>query len=125
MVSKRTYDRILLQGFAGRGGPFVTNACRGQLYDAQVLRGIERADNTSARRCSAAAIAHSASAWDPEFFEPGSAAAVDECSAMVGRSACCGAPWLTPWAGLSPERVGPVGGADTGSVPFVPLKPIT
>jgi hypothetical protein len=35
------------------------------------------------------------------------------------------ARWLTPWAGLSRERVGPVGGADTGSVPFVPLKPVT
>jgi hypothetical protein len=32
---------------------------------------------------------------------------------------------LTPWAGLSRDRVGPVGGADTGYVRFVPLKPVT
>ena len=32
-------------GFAGRGGPFVTHACRGRLHDARGFRGIERADN--------------------------------------------------------------------------------
>jgi len=33
--------------------------------------------------------------------------------------------WLTPRAGRARERVGPVGSADTGSAPFVPLKPVT
>jgi hypothetical protein len=31
---------------------------------------------------------------------------------------------LTPWAGLSRERVGLVGGTDTGSANFFPLKPV-
>src|SRR5258705_9624182 len=35
------------------------------------------------------------------------------------------APRLTPWVGLSRERVGPVGSADTRYVPFVQLKPLT
>ena len=35
------------------------------------------------------------------------------------------APRLIPWAGLSRQGVGPVGSADTGYMPFVPLKPVT
>ncbi|WP_457143980.1 hypothetical protein [Mycobacterium sp. URHB0021] len=32
---------------------------------------------------------------------------------------------LTSWGGISRERVGPVGIADMGYVPFVPSKPVT
>src|SRR5260370_636791 len=35
------------------------------------------------------------------------------------------APRLTPWVGLSRERVAPVGSAGTRDVPFVPLKPVS